>query len=153
MIEKLTQNYAAIAQWLNESQRGVGVAIFLLTLALGWSSGIFSTLRRKPKFKLQLINGPTFVCTFSTGKKYDELDVHRTGVALYLKIANVGFAASSIERISGTNFRPNAMPCNDFTRQRPLHSKQRLDPCKTGLSLITIVDGQEYIRATRKAVG
>jgi hypothetical protein len=80
MIEKLTQNYAAIAQWLNESQRGVGVAIFLLTLALGWSSGIFSTLRRKPKFKLQLINGPTFVCTFSTGKIYDELDVHRTGV-------------------------------------------------------------------------
>lgn len=100
MIENFTLNYISISKWLNDNQGVVGVAIFALTLALGWSSGIFSALRRKPKFKIQLINGPTFVCTFRTGKKYGELDVHRTGITLYLKIANVGAAASSIEQIS-----------------------------------------------------
>ena len=100
MLESIPQTYATTAKWLNDNQGVVGVAIFAATLALGWVSGIFSALRRKPKFKIRLIDGPTFVCTFHTGKKHDGFDVHRTGVALYLKISNVGSAASSVERIS-----------------------------------------------------
>lgn len=100
MLEYITQTYATGAKWLNDNQGVVGVAIFALTLALGWVSGIFSALRRRPKFRIQLIHGPTFVCTFKTGKKRDDFDVHRTGVALYLKIANSGSAASSIDQIS-----------------------------------------------------
>lgn len=100
MLENITQAYAAGATWLNDNQGVVGVAIFVLTLALGWVSGIFSALRRRPSFRIKLIDGPTFVCTFQTGKKYNEFDVHRTGVALYIKIANSGAAASSIEKIS-----------------------------------------------------
>ena len=63
-------------------------------------SGIFSALRRRPKFKVRLIDGPTFVCTFPIGKKHGDFDVHRTCVALYLQIANAGSAASSIENVS-----------------------------------------------------
>lgn len=90
MLSNLSGTYTAIAKGLNDNQGVVGVTIFVATLILGWVSGIFSALRRRPKFKIGLIDGPTFVCTFLTGKKFDDYDVHRTAVALYLKIANVG---------------------------------------------------------------
>lgn len=92
--------YYTVTQWLNDNQGVVAVCIFLLTLFLGWISGIFSALRRKPKFKISLIEGPTFCCTFPTGAMHNEFDIHRTGIALYLSIANIGSAASSIENIS-----------------------------------------------------
>ena len=69
-------------------------------MGFGWVSGIFSTLRRKPKFKVSLIEGPTFCCSYHIGKTREEYEVHRTGIALYLKIANIGSAASSIVNIS-----------------------------------------------------
>jgi hypothetical protein len=112
MLENISQTYFATAKWLNDNQGVVGVAIFAATLGLGWISGIFSALRRRPQFKMRLIDGPTFVCTFRTGKKQNEFDIHRTGVALYLKIANTGSAASSIERIS-VGYHWNVIP---FTR-------------------------------------
>jgi hypothetical protein len=52
-------------------------------------SGIFSALRRRPKFKISLIDGPTFCCTFSNGAKRGDDPVHRTCIALYLALANV----------------------------------------------------------------
>lgn len=100
MSETLISYYSLVAKWLNENQGVAGVGIFLLTLFLGWVSGIFSALRRKPKFKTCLIDGPTFTCTFETGKKHLEESIHRTGIALYLSIANIGSAASSISDIS-----------------------------------------------------
>ncbi len=100
MLENLAHAYAAVAKWLNDNQGVVGIGIFIATLGFGWVSGIFSALRRKPKFKIRLIDGPTFICTFATGKKRDEFEIHRTGVALYLQIANAGSSASSIQRIS-----------------------------------------------------
>lgn len=47
-----------------------------------------------------MIPGPNFCCTFPVGRKYQGFDVHRTGIALYLHISNVGSAPSSIEKIS-----------------------------------------------------
>lgn len=87
-------------KWFNANQGVVSVLIFLITIFFGWTSGIFSALRRKPKFKISMIPGPTFCCTYPVGKKHGEFDVHRTGVALYLIIANIGSAPSSIENIS-----------------------------------------------------
>jgi len=92
--------YPAAAKWFNDNQGVVSAAIFLATLALGWASGIFSALRRKPKFKLSLNDGPTFCCTYSIGKVHDGFEVHRTAVALYLVVANVGSAPSSIQSVS-----------------------------------------------------
>jgi hypothetical protein len=62
--------------------------------------GYFSALRRKPRLKVKLIEGPTFICTFGTGEKHGDYDVHRTGVALYPNIINIGSAPTSIINVS-----------------------------------------------------
>lgn len=108
-------------KWLNENQGLVSVAIFLATLFLGWASGIFSALRRKPKFKIELIPGPTFVCVFSTGEQFNDHDVHRVGIALYLSIANCGSAASSLHELH-VGYRWNLIP---FTRSWLRHTLLR----------------------------
>jgi hypothetical protein len=100
MLEHLSALYGTMAKWLNENQGVAGVGIFLITLLLGWGSGIFSALRRRPKFRITFIAGPTFCCTFPTGGECDGTPIHRTGIALYLAIANIGSAASSLESIS-----------------------------------------------------
>ncbi|AKH38830.1 hypothetical protein [Nitrosomonas communis] len=92
--------YQSAADWLNNNQGVLGLLIFVFTLLLGWVSGIFSALRRKPKFKINLIDGPTYCCTYLTGKSHRDYEVHRTGIVLYLSIANVSSSASRIERIS-----------------------------------------------------
>lgn len=96
----LTELANVAADWSNQNQGVLAVVLFLVTLALGWVSGIFSALRRKPKFQISVIDGPTFCCTFMLGKRHGDYEVHRTGVALYLRIANVGSAPSSIDNIS-----------------------------------------------------
>jgi len=92
--------YEQFSTWVNANQGVVTIAIFLLTLALGWASVILTALRQKPKFKIKLLDGPTFCCTYPIGKKHGEFECHRTGIAIYLAIANAGSAASSIENIS-----------------------------------------------------
>lgn len=100
MLDSLTTTYLATAKWLNDNQGVTGVAVFIVTLILGWASGIFAALRRRPKFRISHIDGPTFCCTFPTGAEHDGQPVHRTGIALYLAVTNVGSAASSIKNIS-----------------------------------------------------
>jgi len=99
MLNLLTEVITQAASWSNDNQGVVSWAIFVITLVFGWASGIFSALRRKPKFRLELIPGPTFCSTFDIGEKRGEYAVHRTAIALYLNIANVGSAASSVEEI------------------------------------------------------
>lgn len=102
--------YALLSiQWLNDNQGLVSVGIFLLTLFLGWASGIFSALRRKPKFIFELISGPTFVCVFPTGDEFNGQEVHRIGFALYLSVANCGSAASSVHAVH-IGYRWNLIP-------------------------------------------
>jgi len=100
MLTLLSEIYTQASKWSNDNQGVVSLAIFVVTLALGWVSGIFSALRRKPKFRLGLIDGPTFCCTYQVGKEYQNHEVHRTGIALYLSVANTGSAASSIMNVS-----------------------------------------------------
>ena len=100
MLATLIDLITKASKWSNDNQGVVSVAVFVVTLALGWATGIFSALRRKPKFALAIIDGPTFCCTYLLGKRHGEFDVHRTGIALYLAIANVGSAASSIKTIA-----------------------------------------------------
>ena len=93
-------SYEAFAKWLNDNQGVLGLSVFIATLLLGWLSGIFSALRRRPKLTLRLIPGPTFCSTFPTGAMHGEFSVHRTGFALYLRVSNIGAAATSLEDIS-----------------------------------------------------
>src|ERR1700722_7724874 len=100
MLGSFQPTYSAVAKWLNDNQGVTAIGLFLVTLVLGWLSGIFSALRRRPKFQISLIAGSTFCCSFPTGAKRGGDPVPRTGIALYLAVANVGSAASSIENIS-----------------------------------------------------
>ncbi|QBH04133.1 hypothetical protein [Xanthomonas oryzae] len=100
MLTTLTNLYPQISAWLNDNQGVVGAAIFAATVVFGWVSGIFSALRRRPKFEISLIDGPTFCCTYPTGKMHGQYEAHRTGIALYLSISNIGSAPSSISGIS-----------------------------------------------------
>jgi hypothetical protein len=85
---------------LNENQGVVSVALFAVGLFFGWVTGIFDALRRRPKLKLGLISGPTLCTTFFTGEKREGWDVHRTAIALYLRVANIGTAATGIENVA-----------------------------------------------------
>jgi hypothetical protein len=96
----LTGEATVFGNWLNANQGIVSLAIFAATILFGWITGIFAALRRKPEFRIRLIPGPTFSCTFPTGQKHDAFDVHRTCIALYLDITNVGSASSSIASLS-----------------------------------------------------
>lgn len=100
MLTTLTDLFTQASKWSNDNQGVVSVGIFVVTMGFGWISGIFSALRRKPKFKIGLIDGPTFCCTYPIGKTNGEHESHRTGLALYLAVKNAGSAASSIGNIS-----------------------------------------------------
>ena len=88
-----------IIGWFNDNEGFVTVLVFIITLLLGWSSGIFKALRRKPKFKIEIIPGPTMCSTFYTGNKYNDHDAHRTAISLYIKIKNIGNAPSDIAKV------------------------------------------------------
>jgi len=88
-------------KWLNDNVGVVSLLVFLVTAFFGWASGIFAALRRRPKFKVTVIlDGPTLCCTFPIGERHGAFDMHRTAIALYLKISNIGSASSSIDNIS-----------------------------------------------------
>jgi hypothetical protein len=106
---EFSASFAQFAKVLNENQGVVGVGIFLLTLFLGWVSGIFSALKRKPKFVFELIPGPTFLCVLPTGEKFNGYDARRLGIALYLSVANCGSSASSLHAIH-IGYRWNLIP-------------------------------------------
>jgi hypothetical protein len=99
MFATLSDLYQRGATWSNGNQGVITIAIFAITLVFGWVTGIFSALRRKPKFQITAIEGPTFCCTYVIGKKLGDYEIHRTAIALYLGITNIGSAASSIQSV------------------------------------------------------
>jgi hypothetical protein len=99
-LSDLIEPARSIGYWMNNNQGMVSVGIFILTLVLGWCSGIFGALRRRPKFTISTLPGPTFTCTYPIGTRHNNYEVHRTGIAIYLRIANIGTAPSMIEQIS-----------------------------------------------------
>ncbi len=88
-----------IIKWFNVNSGFVSILIFTITLILGWVSGIFQALLRRPKFNIKVIPGPTMCSTFYTRNKFDDFDTHRTAISLYLKISNIGNSASNIDRV------------------------------------------------------
>jgi hypothetical protein len=91
-----TQILKDIVEWSNTNSGFLSLIIFVITILFGWLSGIFGSLRRRPKFKVEVIEGPSLCCTLNTGRKYNGHDTHRTVISLYLSITNIGTAASQI---------------------------------------------------------
>ena len=85
--------------WSNTNSGFLGFLIFIITLGLGWFSGIFKALQRRPSLKIEVLEGPTFCASFDTGRTYNNHLTHRTAIALYLSITNVGSAPTDIKDI------------------------------------------------------
>ncbi|TCP44111.1 hypothetical protein [Rhodovulum marinum] len=97
--ENLAPKMATSVDFLNENQDLLTLSLFFVTIIAGWLSGAFKALRQKPRLAIRTIDGPTFSCTFPTGRKHNNHDTHRTGVALYLNITNIGSAPTGISAI------------------------------------------------------
>ena len=86
-------------EWTNKNSGFLGFLIFATTVLLGWISGIFSALRKKPKLEIEILGGPTFCASFDTGRVFEGNLTHRTAIAAYIAITNVGTAPTDIKAI------------------------------------------------------
>ena len=91
--------YKQIVDLLNDNPGVVSVSIFISTIVLAWFSGLFRVIRQKPKLKIQFLEGPTFVCVFGTKGEFQGYKTHGIGIALYLRISNVGVSPTAIAGI------------------------------------------------------
>ncbi len=86
-------------EWTNKNSGFLGLIIFLTTMMLGWISGIFSSLRKKPKLEIDVLKGPTFCASFDTGRMFEGNLTHRTAISAYVEIVNIGSAPTDIKAI------------------------------------------------------
>ncbi len=89
----------AIINWTNNNSGFLALILFLVTLFLGWVSGIFKALKRKPILKVDVLQGPTFCASFDTPRTWNGHQAHRTAISLYLSITNIGSAPTDIKAI------------------------------------------------------
>jgi hypothetical protein len=85
-----------IIKWTNDNSGFVSVVIFGLTLLIARVSGLFSELRKRPGFRIDIIQQCTFATTFDLKKEFKGLPVTKTAVVIYFEITNIGNAPSSI---------------------------------------------------------
>jgi hypothetical protein len=92
--------FGIIVKWSNDNSGFLTIVVFTATILLGWGSGVFRFLMHKPKFKIEIIEGPSFCSTYDAKEIESIKMAHRTAVAIYLHITNVGSAAAEIDKIS-----------------------------------------------------
>lgn len=88
-----------VIDWANQNSGFLTFILFIVTLVLGWTSGIFRALMHKPRFKIGIKEGPTFICSFTTEKQLNGAETHRTAAAIYLSVTNTGTAPAQIVSI------------------------------------------------------
>ena len=88
-----------LAEWSNVNSGFLSLVLFIVTIFLGWISGVFNSLRRKPLLKIEILSGPSFCASFDTGRVYNNHQMHRTVISVYLSIKNIGLAPTDIEYI------------------------------------------------------
>lgn len=86
-------------KWCDDHSGFISVVLFVLTLFIGWIVGFFKYIRQKPKFKIHLLAGPSFVCVIPDHSKLGEYSTHRIVISLYLSVTNVGSSAGAITEI------------------------------------------------------
>lgn len=94
-----------IVRWTNYNSGFLSLSIFFATIFLGWVSGLFSAILKKPKLQIRQIEKMSFFTFYYTGKKYrhdqtaEEFELHKTAFAVYLSISNIGNTPTSIDKI------------------------------------------------------
>lgn len=92
-------------KWCNDNSGFLSLILFGLGLLLGWISGLFKSLIRKPRLTARFIEKMSFYSFFYTGKEHrppghsESFALHKTGFVVYISIANIGSATTSIDKI------------------------------------------------------
>lgn len=89
-----------IIDWTNKNSGFLGLLLFILTLLISWISGLFKYIKKRPKFKIRIIENATFGCIIDLNKIHNDLPVNKTAFAIYLEVTNIGNAPSSIGKIN-----------------------------------------------------
>ncbi|WP_136805853.1 hypothetical protein [Desulfosediminicola flagellatus] len=93
-------NINYIIQWCNHNAGFVSILIFIATLVVGFVVWVIKSTKKKPDFKISVIDGPTLATTFNLGFKFNNHEVQRTAISLYLNVINKGHQPANIEKIS-----------------------------------------------------
>ena len=93
-----------IKSWLNNNVGFLNLILFFTSLFLGWISGLFRSILKRPKFEIRVIPKMTFGSVFYTGQQYTPpgfgtYQLHKTAFVLYLEITNIGSANSKLGKI------------------------------------------------------
>nr|WP_315396820.1 hypothetical protein [uncultured Sphingobacterium sp.] len=98
-------NWQIFIKWTNDNSGFLSLILFVVTILFGWISGFFNSIIKKPKLKVRFIEKASFYCFFETGNQYyhpelkENFDLHQTGFAVYMSIANIGNIPTSIDKI------------------------------------------------------
>lgn len=85
--------------YLNENQGVLALLIFLCGLVIPFFVWLVRFVKNNAKLKISTINGPTFSCTFETGREFNNHQAHITAIVLYLNIKNIGKIPCTIDQI------------------------------------------------------
>jgi len=96
--------FKEIQDLLNSNTGVLNLTLFFATLFIGWITGFFKQLIKRPKFKIRVIQKMSFGSEFTTGEKHQPegqgiYDVNKLAFAIYLEITNVGSKPSSLGKI------------------------------------------------------
>ena len=89
-----------IKMWSNENSGFLSLILFLFTFALGWVSGFFKAILKKPYLKIEVIEPKSFCSTFDIGRKTNGKSMHRTAISIYLKIINIGNSPTEVDKVA-----------------------------------------------------
>jgi len=88
-----------IIDWTNLNSGFLALILFITTLLLGWLSGIFEALRHKPSLVVEVFQGPNMCVSFDTPREWEGHQAHRTAIAIYIAVTNIGSAPTDIKNV------------------------------------------------------
>jgi hypothetical protein len=100
-------------KWLNENQGVISILLFIVSLMIAWVSGVFNFIRRRPRFIIDILPGPTMISELELEKSAEHVFNKRVAISLYLTIANIGSVSSSISDIE-IQYRTNFLKFENF---------------------------------------
>jgi hypothetical protein len=121
-----------IIKLTNDNSGFISVLIFALSLLIAWVGGLFSELRKRPKFRIEIIRQCTFGTTFDLKKEFKGLPVTKTAIVMYFKITNVGKAPSSIGEIR-VGYRKSDLNFGIFSRRNWINEWIAIDDFRMSL--------------------
>jgi len=120
-----------IIRWTNDNSGFVSVVIFGLTLLIAWTSGLFNELRKRPRFKIEIVKQCTFATIFDLKKEFNGLQVTKTAIVIYFDITNIGNAPSSIGDIR-VGYKKFDLGLRLFTRRNWIGEKIAKEDFRVG---------------------